>query len=107
MPNLTVNIPHQLGRAEAKKRVEELIADLQRNLGGMSGTIDERWTGDTLDFRLSVAGSQVTGQVFVEDQLARVEVALPWFLAALANGVKQRVEKEGQLLLGQRAGAKP
>jgi putative polyhydroxyalkanoate system protein len=103
MPNLTVNLPHQLNRSEAKKRVEEVVVQLRRELGTVGGKLDDRWTGDTLDFGVSLLTSQVTGQAFVQDNAIRIEVVLPWLLAALAGTIKHRLEKEGQrVLIGHR-----
>ena len=41
-----------------------------------------------------------SGQVFVEDQVVRLDIPLPWPLSMLAGGVKQRIEQEGRKLLG-------
>jgi putative polyhydroxyalkanoate system protein len=101
MPNITLSLPHQLPRAEAKKRVEELVGQFHQQVGGM-GRLEETWTGDTMAFTFSVAGTAVTGKVFVEDQAVRMEVNLPWALAMFAGGIKQRIEQEGRKMLGHR-----
>lgn len=99
MPNLTTSIPHQQTRAEAKRRVEELVVQLQKQYGTTLAKVDRRWTGDTMDFAFSSVGMAVTGQVFVEDQAVRLDVVLPWALSMLAGGIKQRIEEEGRKFL--------
>src|SRR4051794_21209050 len=101
MPNLTMSIPHQLSRAEARQRVGELVGQVQKLYGGL-GRVEERWEGDTMTFTHTVAGLLVTGKVFVEDQAVRLDVVLPMALALLAGGVKQKVEQEGRKLLARR-----
>lgn len=101
--NLTLSIPHQLTRAEARRRIQEQLARLQQQYGGMLGRVEERWDGDTLHFAVSAAGQTVSGQAFVEDQAVRLEVVLPWMLAMLAGPVQQAIEKQGTALLGHKS----
>jgi len=98
MSNLTVSIPHQLSRVEAKQRVEQLIDQFRQQYGNL-GKIERRWDGDTLHFTLTAAGMSHTGQAFVEDQAVRVEIPLPWPLAMLAGNLKKQIEQEGRKLL--------
>jgi hypothetical protein len=102
MPNLTISVPHPLTRPEAKRRIQDHIRDAQTKFGNVLGELHHRWSEDTLDFMLTAGGQSVSGQIFVEDHLVRVEVALPWMFALLANTVKQNVENEGTRLLGRR-----
>jgi hypothetical protein len=106
MPNLTMSIPHQLGRAEAKRRIQEQAAQAQQQYGNLLGQVNQRWTGDTLDFMVLAAGQSVTGQVTVEEQVVKVAIALPWMFALLASAVRQKVEHQGQLLLGHQPSKK-
>src|SRR5437899_12354907 len=99
MANLSVTIPHQLSRAEARRRIEEKLRELDRSPpGGMA--LEHRWQGDTLDFRLAGVGQSVNGQAFIEDRQVRVEAELPWMLALLGGVFKDRIESQGRALLG-------
>lgn len=100
MANLTVSIPHQLTRAEAKRKVEDCLSQLRTQYGSTVTKLEERWTGDTLDFSFTVMGFAINGQAFVEDTAVRVEVALPWPAAMFAGDIKSRIEQEGRKLLG-------
>jgi hypothetical protein len=100
MPKLTLSIPHQLTRTEAKARIQAHLSEVQRQFGHVLGPIHHRWSGDMLDFTVLPAGQSVSGQAFVEDHVVRVEVALPWMFALLTAAVKQKVERQGQILLG-------
>jgi putative polyhydroxyalkanoate system protein len=97
--SITVTIPHQLGRAEARKRIDEGFADLSRHLGGAAGALDKQWAGDRLSFALTSMGQSISGYVAVADAAVTVEVLLPGFLAMIAGKVKGTLQKEGQLLL--------
>ena len=96
---ITVTVPHQLGRVEARKRIDEGFADLSRHLGGSAGALDKRWEGDRLDFSLTSFGQSITGHVAVGEAVVTVEVVLPGFLAMIAQRVRGTLRKEGQMLL--------
>ena len=96
---IRVTIPHQLGRAEARKRIDEGFADLSRHLGGSAGALDKHWNGDRLDFSFTSLGQSISGHVAVADAEVAVEVLLPGFLAMIAGKVQGTLQKEGQLLL--------
>jgi putative polyhydroxyalkanoate system protein len=102
MSNLTVNIPHQLTREEARRRIQDEIDQLRRQHAGLLSRLDDRWMGDRLDFTLVALGQTVTGHAIVEDTSVHLEVVLPWMLAMLAGPVKERIEHEGRNLLGHR-----
>ena len=99
---ISVTIPHQLGRAEARKRIDEGFGDLSRHLGGSAGALEKSWEGDRLSFSLTSFGQSITGFVAVADTAVTVEVLLPGFLAMIAGKVKGTLQKEGQLLLTKR-----
>ena len=99
MPNLSVSIPHQLTRLEARQRVESLVREFQQEHGGL-GQVVTRWEADTMHFTVSVAGMSSSGQAFVEDQAVRLEIPLPWPLAMLSGSIKQQIEQQGRKLLG-------
>lgn len=100
MPNLTASIPHQLTRAEAKRRIQDQIGVLRRQQGALLANIQETWKGDAMDFSLHAMGQSISGHLAVDDQMVHLDVALPWLLAMLAGAVKQRIEQQGRLLLG-------
>jgi len=95
---VVVSIPHQLGRAEARRRVDEGIGRLTQQFAAM-GEVRSAWEGDVLRFTVATFGQAISGLVAVEEQAVRVEVVLPGFLAMIAAKVKGRLQKEGQVLL--------
>jgi hypothetical protein len=102
MPNLTITIPHQLGRAEAKRRIGEQASQLQSQHGGLFERFEQRWDSDTLHFHLTAAGQSVSGTALFTEQTVHLEVVLPWMLSMLAGVVKKQIEQRGRNLLGQR-----
>ena len=95
---VSVSIPHELGRPEARRRVEAGFGDLSRHLGGL-GAVTRSWEGDRLSFVFAIMGQAISGAIDVADHFVRLEVVLPNLLAMLAGELKGRLQKEGQLLL--------
>jgi len=95
---ITISIPHQLGRAEARSRIESGFASIIRQLPG-GGACNERWDGDQLSFSVAGWGQTISGVVNVLDAVVTIEVELPGVLGMIASGFKRRLEKAGQLLL--------
>ena len=97
---LSITIPHQIGRAEARRRVEEGVSMAHSRLGPIATSIDEKWIGDQLEFRIVALSQTVTGSIDVADDSVSVVVQLPWALAMLASKLRDKVTRQGQLLLG-------
>lgn len=60
---------------------------------------EERWSGDTLAFRIRALGQIASGQIDVADDHVKVEVVLPWLLQRFAEMAQATIRKRGQLLL--------
>jgi hypothetical protein len=95
-----MSIPHQLPRAEAKRRVQDQVAQFRHQAGAMLSNLQETWTGDTLAFSLVVAGVAMSGHVYVEDHAVRLDIPMPWPLSMLLEKVKPQIEQQGRKLLG-------
>ena len=103
---VTVTIPHTLGKAEARRRIEEGFGKLrQQMLGGVAGmlgrmiTIQDRWEGDQLHFEGGGLGQKITGRLDVRENAVEIQLDLPEMLAALADKIKTSLKTEGQKLL--------
>jgi len=95
---VTVTIPHELGVAEARRRIEAGFGDMSRHLGGV-GQVQKQWDGDRLSFAFSAMGQAISGAADVADRSVRLEIMLPSLLALMAGKLTGRLQKEGQLLL--------
>lgn len=96
---LRVSIPHQLGRAEARRRIETGFSKLAHQLPGGANVCNTRWDGDRLAFGLAVLGQAVSGSVEVLEATVTIDIELPGLLGRIAGAFKGRLQKAGQLLL--------
>lgn len=96
---LIVTIPHQLGKQGAKTRIHDGLGQARSQLGALGATVEEEWVEDSLAFRVAVLGQTLTGRIDVYEESAHVEVDLPWALALLGGKIRNRLQKQGTLML--------
>ena len=97
---VSITVSHELGREAAIARLRGGVDRVRDKLGLVKmQLVEEKWTGDTLQFGVSALGQTVRGTLAVEETLVRVEVMLPWMLAVFAEKLKLGVERQGQLML--------
>jgi len=96
---ITVTIPHQLGAAEARRRIDQGFSDFAARMGNAPGALERSWQGDRLNFALTSFGQAISGHVSVAAASVTIELVLPGFLAMIASKVKGTLKREGQLLL--------
>ena len=96
---LTVSIPHQLGVAEARRRLESGLAEMTAKLPGGAAKIDQRWEGDRLLFAAEISGQSISGSLHVLADAVKMEIVLPGILGLLAGKIGGRLKDEGQKLL--------
>lgn len=98
---MTMSIPHSLGRDEARRRLQSGLAKARTEFGEKMKFVEETWTGDRLDFRVTALGQSVDGFLDVMDDTVLVEVNLPWVLAMVAKKAETLIRNRGTLLLGK------
>ena len=69
-----IDIAHQLGREEAKRRMTDGFGKLTGYIPGSSVT-QHQWAGDTLTFTLEALGQRIGARMDVfDDQIGRAHV---------------------------------
>ena len=96
---IIVTLPHQLGRAEARRRIETGFGKMIKGVPGGTGHCSERWEGDRLVFSVGALAQSIAGVIDVGDAAVTMEIQLPGVLGLIASGLKDRLQKAGQLLL--------
>ena len=99
---LSISIPHQLGRAEARRRIAAGFGNIVRQFPGSGNDAVQRWDGDRLTFKVTGLGQTVSGVVDVLDAAVTMEIELEGVLGMIASGLRGRIQKAGQLLLSRK-----
>ena len=95
---IAVDIPHTLGRAGARAKLEAGIAQLGAIVPG-GRVAAQRWAGDTLHFAVEAMGQRVAAQVEVQDDRVRALIDLPPMLALFAGKLRDKLGSAGAKLL--------
>ena len=95
---VTVTVPHRLGRAEARARVDRGIGQLSGWFPG-GAEVEHHWQGDTLHFTLAALGQTVAAELLVEAEQVVATVQLPGYLGFLADRLRAKMAKEAPKLL--------
>ena len=95
---IQVDLPHKLGRDEARRRIANNIHKLREHIPG-GANVDSNWQGDELDMSIQAMGQAVSAKIGVEETKIRVAVMLPGMLAMFAGPIEAMLQKKGNILL--------
>lgn len=100
MPALKFSVPHQLGRQEARRRLDSLFPKLQTQYSQFINQVDYEWHGDTCNFDLKVKGFTISGDLTVEEALVNMSLNLPFAAMLFKDKIQQTIESQSKVLLG-------
>lgn len=95
---ITIDVPHQLGRATARARLDEGIVKTAKMVPGVA-QVTHTWDNDTMNFALTALGQTIRCRATVFDDKVHAEIDLPAFLALIGNKVRETFGKELPKLL--------
>lgn len=95
---IRIDIPHKLGRAGARTRLEGGIGKLAGMFPG-GGAVEHRWEGDSMHFTVRAMGQTVASRLDVFDDRVHAEVDLPPFLALFADRIREKLARDAPKLL--------
>jgi hypothetical protein len=95
---IVVDLPHTLGREEAKRRLQNGMGKIEKQMPG-GAKVESGWEGDRLDLRVQSMGQDIRSKLDVQETIVRMEVLLPPGLAFFGNGIAALLRKQGEALL--------
>jgi Putative polyhydroxyalkanoic acid system protein (PHA_gran_rgn) len=95
---IDVDLPHKLGKEEARRRIANNIHKLQEHIPG-GAQVESGWTGDQLNLDIAAMGQSVQASIDVEETKVHVRVVLPGFLAMFAAPIQAMLQNKGDVLL--------
>jgi hypothetical protein len=95
---IEVDIPHKLGRAAARARIENGMGKLASFIPGGSVT-EQRWDGDTLVLTVEAMAQRVGARLTVLDDKVHAVFDLPPMLALFADKIRAKLQRDAPKLL--------
>ena len=94
MPQLTIEVPHALGQAEARRRLKERLAAARLAYQGLLNEFQEEWSDQRLRFSFRAVGMAVSGTMDVEDAAVRIDAELPFVAMMMHAAIERRIREE-------------
>jgi putative polyhydroxyalkanoate system protein len=95
---IDVDLPHSLGKDEARRRIANNIHKLEQHIPG-GAQVQSGWTGDQLNLDVAAMGQSVTATIDVDESKVHLRVLLPPMLGMFAGMIQAALQKKGSVLL--------
>lgn len=96
---MDIDIPHDLGRDEAKRRVEQGLPKLEQHIPG-GGTMTATWPSDyVLDMEISAMAQTIPVKLLIEEDKVRGTVSIPMFLKMMSGPISDFIKTSAQKML--------
>ena len=93
MPELKMDMNHQLGEQEALRRIKGLLGQVKSEFADQIADLRENWSGNGGTFSFRAMGFVVSGTLTVEQSNVQLNGKLP-FAAGLFKGKIERIIRE-------------
>jgi putative polyhydroxyalkanoate system protein len=95
---IDVDLPHSLGKDEARRRIANNIHKLQEHIPG-GAQVQSGWSGDQLNLDVAAMGQTVTAAIDVMEDRVHLKVLLPGMLGMFAGVIQAALQRKGSVLL--------
>ena len=95
---IDVDLPHNLGKDEARRRIANNIHKLQEHIPG-GAQVQSGWSGDQLNLQVAAMGEAVNATIDVMESKVHVKVLLPGMLGMFSGVIQAALQKKGNVLL--------
>ena len=95
---IDVDLPHNLGKDEARRRIANNIHKLQEHIPG-GAQVQSGWSGDQLNLQVAAMGEAVNATIDVMENKVHLKVLLSGMLGMFAGIVQATLQKKGSVLL--------
>ena len=95
---IEVDLPHKLGRDEARRRIANNVHKLEEHIPG-GAQVQSGWVGDQLNLDIAAMGQSVTATIDVEEAKVHLKVLLPPMLGMFTGLIQAALQKKGGVLL--------
>ncbi|MEA3067324.1 MAG: hypothetical protein QOK41_731 [Sphingomonadales bacterium] len=95
---IDVDLPHSLGKDEARRRIANNIHKLEEHIPG-GAQVQSGWAGDQLNLDVAAMGQSVTATIDVMESKVHLKVLLPGMLGMFSGLIHGALQKKGHVLL--------
>ena len=96
---INVDLPHKLGRDEARRRIAGNIDQLSGHIPGGAAQVNSHWVGDTLNLNVHAMGQEVKAEIAVDEKVVHCKIDLPGMLSLFAGPIEAFLKRKCDDLL--------
>ncbi len=96
---IDVDLPHKLGKDEARRRIAGNIHKLEKHIPGGTSRVESSWEGDTLHLQVEAMGQAVNAKIDVMEAKVHCRILLPGMLSLFAAPIEAMLRQKGDTLL--------
>ncbi|WP_233420089.1 polyhydroxyalkanoic acid system family protein [Sphingomonas paucimobilis] len=101
MASVDFDIPHELGQAEARRRIEQGLPKLEAHIPG-GGQVQSEWPADDrLMLTIIAMGQTVKADMNIADRAITGTVAIPMMLSMMAGPISEFVKTSAEKMLAK------
>jgi len=95
---IQVDLPHKLGKEEARRRIAGNVHKLKDHIPG-GAAVQSAWNGDQLRLDIGAMGQSVSAAIDVMEDKVHLQVLLPGMLGMFSGVIQAALQKKGSVLL--------
>lgn len=96
---IDVDLPHALGKDEARSRIAGNIHKLENHIPGGTSRVETTWIGDSLSLTVHAMGQKVDAKIDVFEAKVHCQIMLPGMLSLFAAPIEAMLRQKGSTLL--------
>ena len=98
---MDIDIPHNLGQAEAKRRIEQGLPKLEQHIPG-GGSLSATWPSDyVLAMDISAMAQTIPVRMTIEAERVHGTVAIPMFLKMMSGPISDFIQTSAAKMLAK------
>lgn len=95
-----IDIPHNLGRDEAKRRLKSRIGELAGHIPGGAADVRTAWPSeDRMTLSVDALGQSVNSVLDIDEKVIRLQLQLPAMLSFMSGAIEKAIRKRGAEVL--------
>ncbi len=99
MPQLSLELPHQLGQEEAARRLKDRFNAVCERYQTQISDLTHQWNGHNFSFDFHTMGMKIAGTLAVEPAKVTLAASLPLAAMLFKKVIEDRIRQEmGQVL---------
>ena len=91
---MNIQVTHDKGKDEAKRRLEELVQELKGKYSSQIEDFKEGWDGYVNHASGKAKGFAVSGTVEVKDAVVEIELTIPFLLRGFNKKIRAVIEEK-------------